>query len=350
MNAPRPSLDITLVMLTYGSRLPFLQRSLARAREEGVRKCVLVDNGSSARIEETLAPIYGDWLTTVRMGRNAGSAVGNAVGIRKALDDGGAYVLLLDDDNVLEPGSLEKLAEAMRRAEVDAHGGPTAVIGFRRHLIQPTLDLVRQHRLRPSGIEPTPAIFLGFDLISAIRRRLAGRFVPPATHAEAAPEDRAPDRPAQIPFGPYGGCLFNRAAIERIGVPDPTYCLYFDDTEFTGRMSAIGHPLIVVTDALIEDLDDANAHDAVPRSVIGGMIDSRSDRTAYYLTRNRVFWERHVRHHGGCRYALNAAILITLVSLSAIAQARVRSLRVVGRAIFDGWAKRMGESPQFRLP
>lgn len=334
-------------MLTYGNRLPYLLRSLARAREEGVASCILVDNGASPPPGEVLRPIHGDWLNVMVVGRNAGPAVGNALGLRRALDDGASYILLLDDDNVLQPGSLQKLMTVMHRAEVEGGGGPSAVIGYRRHLIQPSLDLIADGRLAAGGIDRKPHLFLDFDILSTTWRRLGDPFRAPATsvssHGESLP---------RIPFGPYGGCLFNRAAVERIGFPDERYCLYFDDTEYTYRMSEIGEPLIVVPDARIDDIDDVCSEEAgrQRKGSVDRPTDGRSDLGLYYLLRNKVFWERHVRGHGGPRYCVNAAAWIVVAGLTTVFQARFRKGRVVARAILDGLAGRMGESPHFRLP
>lgn len=350
MYAPSPPDDVsgvTVVMLTYGDRLPYLRRSLARAREEGGTACILVDNGADPRPGKVLTPIHGEWLNVITVGRNAGPAAGNALGIRKALDDGAAHILLLDDDNILQRGSLEKLMTVMRRAEAENGGGPVAVIGYRRHLIQPTLDLVARGQLGPGGIDRLPYMFLGFDILSTARRKLGERFGAPAAPA-ASPAGQLP----RIPFGPYGGCLLNRAAVEKIGFPDERYCLYFDDTEYTHRMAEIGAPLIVVPEALIDDIDDVGEHQAERerKGPVDRLTGGRSERGVYYLLRNRVFWERHVRGHGGPRYCLNAVALIVVVGLATVLQARFGKARLFARAIRDGLAGRMGESPHFKLP
>jgi GT2 family glycosyltransferase len=72
---------------------------------------VVVDNGSSDGSADAVAERFPE-LQLVRTGVNLGFAGGNNVGIRRALDLGADWVLLVNNDATVEPGLVEALADA----------------------------------------------------------------------------------------------------------------------------------------------------------------------------------------------------------------------------------------------
>ena len=74
---------------------------------------LLVDNGSTDGSVECFRERY-PVMEIIENGENLGFAEGNNVGIRRAMDDGADYVLLLNNDTVVDPeflGELVKVAE-----------------------------------------------------------------------------------------------------------------------------------------------------------------------------------------------------------------------------------------------
>lgn len=68
-------------------------------------KIVLVDNGSPDRSGERLKAKFSD-LPILLLKNNTGYAAGNNVGIRFALEKGSDYVLVINNDVVVDPGFL----------------------------------------------------------------------------------------------------------------------------------------------------------------------------------------------------------------------------------------------------
>jgi hypothetical protein len=86
-------------------------------------RVIVVDNGSEDGSVERLEDEYG-WCEFVRNDENLGFARGNNAGIRRALDAGVDYVLLLNDDTVVTEDFLEPLVRtAEERRRVAAVGG-----------------------------------------------------------------------------------------------------------------------------------------------------------------------------------------------------------------------------------
>ena len=75
----------------------------------------VADNASKDGSVEAVLQQFGDKpnLTVVESGGNLGFSGGNNVGIRRAMEDGMRYVILLNNDTEVDAGFLEPLVEAM---------------------------------------------------------------------------------------------------------------------------------------------------------------------------------------------------------------------------------------------
>jgi glycosyltransferase involved in cell wall biosynthesis len=108
-------MNVTAVTVTYGKRAHLLTQALDAARDEGIAHALVIDNASADDIAALLATRYGGWAHVHRLERNLGSAGGFKTGIDLALQHGAEFLLLLDDDNVLNPGAVNQLYTALNR-------------------------------------------------------------------------------------------------------------------------------------------------------------------------------------------------------------------------------------------
>ncbi len=76
-----------------------------------VEDIVVVDNGSGDDSVDRIRTAHSD-VTLLEMPHNLGFAEGNNVGIRHALERGADYVLLLNNDTVVDPGLVPALLDA----------------------------------------------------------------------------------------------------------------------------------------------------------------------------------------------------------------------------------------------
>src|SRR5215211_5418977 len=74
---------------------------------------ICVDNGSTDGSAQEVERRFPE-VELIHTGANLGFAGGNNVGIRRALERGASWVLLLNNDAVAEPGLLEALERAAR--------------------------------------------------------------------------------------------------------------------------------------------------------------------------------------------------------------------------------------------
>ena len=85
---------------------------------------IVVDNGSEGDDVRVLREKYRDYVQVVQNDRNLGFAGGSNVGIRHALGKGTDYVLLLNNDTVVDPAFLDGLVSCCRTDQRIGAAGP----------------------------------------------------------------------------------------------------------------------------------------------------------------------------------------------------------------------------------
>jgi len=133
-------------------------------------RVVVVDNGSKDGSLSRLRREHG-WCEFVANDENIGFARGNNVGISHALDTGADYVLLLNDDTLVEPDFLRPLVDTMERYErVAAVGGVNLLPDSGRvhnagYIFHPWLAAKSELLREPVTDEPYPVDFVQSCLI-----------------------------------------------------------------------------------------------------------------------------------------------------------------------------------------
>jgi GT2 family glycosyltransferase len=209
---------------------------------------VVVDNGSTDGSADAVAERFPE-VELIRAGVNLGFAAGNNVGIRRALERGADWVLLLNNDATVEPGLAEAL-EAAAAARPDA------------------------------GVLACKVLFADDD-----RLWYAGASWDPLLGRSRHEGFGEPDEPGALrdtERATGAGMAVSRAAIEAAGLLDEELFLYAEDLEWCLRIRAAGFAVVYVPDARVRHRVSASA---------GG---AGSPTTAYYETRNVLaVVERH---------------------------------------------------------
>lgn len=237
-------MQLVAVVLSYNGREDTLA---ALASLRGI-DTVVVDNGSSDGSADVVAERFPE-VELVRAGVNLGFAAGNNVGIRRALDRGADWMLLLNNDAEVEPGLVDALAAA-------AAARPDAGVLACKVLFADS------DRLWYAGA--------GFD--SYLGRSRHARFGKPDGPGELGETGRATGAAMAV----------SRAAIEAAGLLDEELFLYAEDLEWCLRIREAGFAVVYVPGARVRHRVSAAA---------GG---AGSPTTAYYETRNMLaVVERH---------------------------------------------------------
>ena len=115
-----------------------------------------------------------------------------------------------------------------------------------------------------------------------------------------------PNPIAPAAFGPAGyrvmdtlcfeGGLFRRNIVEKIGLPDPRFFIYWDDTMYGYRASKVTNPIVVPDVVLRRTREIGNWDIAGVRQ-----LNSTSDMNRYHIMRNRGYMARYFMTYGDYR-------------------------------------------------
>mgnify|MGYP001332178532 CR=1 FL=1 len=223
-----PDARLLVVVLHY--KTPELAVSCLRALAPevaalGRTEVVVVDNDSGPEAVAHIAAAiaregWSGWAWVLALPTNGGYAAGNNVGLRLGLARGGAlrYFHLLNPDTEVRPGALAALVEFM-----DAH--PRAAIAGSQLLDADGAVQRTAYRFfsLPSELEK------GFRL--GVLTRLLSRW-------ETSPP--LPAGPAPCDWVCGASLIVRREALDRIGLMDEGFFLYYEETDFCRRARAAG--------------------------------------------------------------------------------------------------------------
>lgn len=234
---------------------------------------VVVDNGSNTEQLVKLKKLVNDRrYLLIENGKNLGFAKGNNVGIKYALDHGVDYVLLLNNDTEIVGNFLKDLLE-------DGYPLSAPAVRFREFKDHPQLL---------------------YDLGGYVNWT-TGR----TTHLNCYSREFEKKKKEGIIKCDYvAGCslLIKREVLEKVGLLDEKYFIYFEDVDFCVAARKYGFKTVVD-----------------PRHYIihklGGSMDRWSGRAIYRnLTGNFIFITKHLGWHRVTGYTylfiLTAKIII----------------------------------------
>ncbi len=217
MTAPGPGVTVSAVIVNYNAR-DHLLSCVQALRSEGVADIVVGDNGSRDGSEEALR----DMDPGVHYHRN-GSNLGYGAGANRAAartDPASKYLLCMNPDAVVEPGSLKALVETLEnRPEV-------GVVGPR--IEDPDGTLYPSARTFPALGDSVGHAFVGLVWpTNPFTRRYR---MLDWDHAVAADVDWV-----------SGACfLVRRSAWEALGGFDEAYFMYAEDVDLCWRAGRAG--------------------------------------------------------------------------------------------------------------
>lgn len=182
-------------------------------------RVVVVDNASKDDPCDRLRAEF-PWADVVQAGTNGGWAGGNNVGTRHALERGADLVILLNNDTVVPPHFVERMATAAERFPEYGIFGPVIRFMDPPHDIQ-TMGVVFNQPSRPGffhvvNIEPDgPPAMTDVDIVN-------------------------------------GCCLaVRRAVVEQIGYVDERFFLIHEESDWCLRAQRAGFKLGVLNDGLV---------------------------------------------------------------------------------------------------
>jgi GT2 family glycosyltransferase len=204
---------------------------------------IVVDNGSTDDSENSIRTAHPD-ITIVQTGSNLGFCGGNNFGINTALQRNPKYILLLNNDTIVEPNFLEPMVRALEGDEKAAIAGGTICC------------YPEKEKVWYAGGK---FVFWRASSLSWY----SGKNIKRVNKL----------RTQNVSF--ITGCmmLIRAHVLRSVGFLDEKYFMYFEDAEFSLRMIHAGFHLLYV-----------------PQSRIYHKIHNRSDQLLpmYYTVRNRL--------------------------------------------------------------
>lgn len=232
-----PTVSVVIVNFNTRERTLECLRSLVDQSIEGL-DIVLVDNGSmdgSAEAVRAACPA----VTVIEAHENLGFARGVNRGVAAST---GEYVLLLNPDTTVLPGSLESLVRfAVEHPEHGVYGGRT---------------LRPDGRLDPSSCWGAPTLWSLFCFATGLSTLLKGSGVFDPESLGRWQRDTVKE------VAIVTGCLLlvRRDVWHGIGGMDELFFLYGEDAEFSLRAARLGHrPVIVPSATIIHDVGTSTA-------------------------------------------------------------------------------------------
>ncbi len=217
---------VAVVMVTY-NRADLLARSLAAlvAQTRPPDAVIVVDNASTDHTTDVLDAATNPGLQRIHLEDNTGGAGGFHAGMSAAHEQGFDRIWLMDDDVLADPDCLEVLLRhdlpCLMAVREDREGRLVEKSAVR-------FDLRNPARLKPKSA----------SVESTYRRR------------DAMPEL------VELQVVAFEGFLVHRRVVDAIGLPDPTFFIFYDDAEYAIRARRAGFAIYAVRDArLVRMLD-----------------------------------------------------------------------------------------------
>jgi GT2 family glycosyltransferase len=204
---------------------------------------ICVDNGSADGSDAEVERRFPD-VELIRTGANLGFAGGCNVGIKRALERGAGWVLLVNNDAVAEPG----LAVALERAAI----------------------------ARPdAGVLACKVLFEDGGTVMYAGASFNARLGYSGKRTGFGGPDRFHEL-HDVPRADGAAMAISRVVVERVGLLDERLFAYVEDVDLSLRARAAGFAVVFVPDAVVRHKGSAST---------GG---AASTTNMYYSTRNTI--------------------------------------------------------------
>lgn len=295
---------IVLVNYNGGKFMPDCLASLAKLDYTDTR-IVVVDNASADGSASEAEILYPN-ITVIRHADNLGITGGNNAGMAWCRANGCEYMLLLNNDTVVQPDFLSNLL---------AQTEPNCLLVPKIYFYD-NQTLINNH-------------FGGFDYWRGVHTDwFYGK----------------PDSPAsgEVQMGTMANTcalLLPQEAVEQIGTMDDAYFIYYDDTDFLTRAVRAGLRIKFVPDSVICHRESSSS---------GG---TDSPLSIYYTTRNRLYFMRKHQKNPAALLFFWGYFLLTrvVVGVRCLRRRQYAQIRALRNGVADFLWGKTGRAPTNRF-
>lgn len=243
-------MNLSIVIVSYNTK-ELLRRCLESVIQD--TEIIVVDNGSSDRSSEMVKKEFPE-VELIKNKNNFGFAKANNQGIKIAR---GKYVLLLNSDTEVKPGTLERLMEFVGKHP------KMGVVGLR---------LLNSDESIQQSVYHFPTI------LGAIREFWLGQ---KGVYEEYVPEG---NQPVEVEAVVGAAMLIPKKVFDKVGLLDERYFMYFEDLDFCRRLKRAGLKVFYLPTAKIIHHHGASGRE-IPRE------------TRKWLTESSKIYHGVVKHY-----------------------------------------------------
>lgn len=256
-------MKISIVILNWNGKKDTLEclESLQNM-EHGVWtiETIVVDNASTDGSAAEISRRYPE-IMLLENKKNLGFAEGNNVGIRKALENGADDILILNNDTLIDKNLVNELLNVLEKDKTIGMAGPKIYFAPGNEY----------HQGRYEDSQRGKVIWYAGGLLDWQNMLATHRGVDKVDHGQY-------EKAEETDFVTGCALMIKREVLEKIGLFNPKYFLYWEDTDLCERAKRAGFKIFYV-----------------PQAFLWHKNASSSDKPGsklhqYYQTRNRLLF------------------------------------------------------------
>ncbi|MGK2905864.1 MAG: glycosyltransferase [Desulfuromonadales bacterium] len=328
---------ISAVVVTYGDRWSYLKVLLDHLEKEArVVSVVVVDNASRSDISAACCQAGFNKAVVLRQEKNIGSAGGFSTGIQYAISLEAEYIMLFDDDTVPRSETINKLLERLIEINIRYGNSLNAVIPNRNSQILCLKSIFDKHDhwMQEESV-------LGLNAFNFFQRHLKKILTS---------KKKIIDVTGTVDYGlaAYAGLMFHKLVCDRIGFPESSLILYYDDIEYTNRFLSAGGKIFACTDLGMDDIVENYSSSMMSRPFLG-LILADHDGKSYYQVRNQIYFEYNFIARYKATFLFNVIVYSALSLIVSVACLKFSRAKVIQTAIYDGIKGNLGFHEDYPL-
>lgn len=288
-----------IVIVTY-NRINLLKECVEHCINQTCQpsQIIIIDNCSTDGTKEYLANLTSNQINinVVHLEQNSGGAGGFYRGIKEAIETDIDWVMLIDDDAILDYDCMENMNPMNCKEKSEAYA---CVVESQKRI-----DL--DHRRN----EKTAITLEAYN-----------------------------KREFECQYASFCGLMISTSLVKKIGFPEKDYFIWFDDTEYCMRINAYS-PIIVCTKARLN-------HKTIPAPAMNGHV--RASWKTYYGTRNNIHaLKKHKKYMELAKKVKGTVILvIQLIYGSKDDKECLNEAKLFWNAMLDGLGGNLGKNDNY---
>lgn len=276
---------VAAVVVTF-NRLEKLKKVIAsvEAQQHSPSSLIIVDNASNDGTGEYLNSLTSSLpLEIVSLETNTGGAGGFSAGMRRGYELGADFVWIMDDDGYPEPTALGRLVEGIAEASTALN----AQVPFACSVVTFTDGEICEMN------NPVPTWDWGRLLVKG-------------------------QKSVMVTQCSFVSVLIPRWAIEKHGLPYKEYFIWFDDAEYTIRLTRETPGIQVLDSLTVHDMGEN-------KGVNWGMVNETNSWKFRYGARNQASYQWH--HRSKLHFLVFAAQVIVGMRRAGVARKLRKQMR-----------------------